>query len=374
MQEVEKRYLAHRRGYPRRKRYRGHLQQKTYNWDRNYSTEDDAEDENGKFSDDEIDIDTEESEEDLDIEENVTETGILKRHYSSIRDINRHNSNSDKSQKLDRNYGSIFNEVNTLRPSLSIGQESIPIGFFAIETTTTEESVGNRRWDSNSQSFQNIMASNRRNESDNKNPTFNDNNFSDDAFKSTDFFKIMNASLAINRRIESKRNGKEKAVFDVPRPQRFRRLYTKWSKWSKCSAKCTTRRFKRCKAKDICGNAVQREVLYCYTEGSFCQTWIDNQNSPIIVNQKPSDFGLHSNIARPWSANVITNELSTFGRSYRAPEYQPQNIKCGFAMVRQKPKNYLWGMLRIIGGKTARKGQWPWQVAILNKFKVKWFI
>lgn len=40
-------------------------------------------------------------------------------------------------------------------------------------------------------------------------------------------------------------------------------------------------------------------------------------------------------------------------------------------MVRDKPKkNSIPNMLRIIGGKTSRRGQWPWQVAILNRFKV----
>lgn len=51
-------------------------------------------------------------------------------------------------------------------------------------------------------------------------------------------------------------------------------------------------------------------------------------------------------------------------------EQLSQNIRCGVPTIRNKPKHYLWGMLRIIGGKTARRGQWPWQVAILNRFKV----
>lgn len=39
-----------------------------------------------------------------------------------------------------------------------------------------------------------------------------------------------------------------------------RRVYTKWSRWSKCSAKCITRRWRRCRIKEICGNEVLREV------------------------------------------------------------------------------------------------------------------
>jgi hypothetical protein len=40
----------------------------------------------------------------------------------------------------------------------------------------------------------------------------------------------------------AKQRGKEKAVFEMPRKPET--LYSKWSKWSKCTAKCTTRRFK----------------------------------------------------------------------------------------------------------------------------------
>lgn len=35
---------------------------------------------------------------------------------------------------------------------------------------------------------------------------------------------------------------REKAVFELP--PRHRRVYSRWSKWTKCSAKCTTRRYK----------------------------------------------------------------------------------------------------------------------------------
>lgn len=51
--------------------------------------------------------------------------------------------------------------------------------------------------------------------------------------------------------------------------------------------------------------------------------------------------------------------------------YTPKNIKCGIPAIGNKPKPMLMGMLKIIGGKTSRKGQWPWQVAILNRHKVK---
>lgn len=142
----------------------------------------------------------------------------------------------------------------------------------------------------------------------------------------------------------------------------------------------TTLNFRRCKAKDICGNEVIREIAYCYTEGSFCQTWINTQplnQKPIassFVTPKPIRNKIQPNpilLRRETPlSNAINSNLYYNSRNYKPPAYVPQNLQCGFPNVRNKPKHHVLGMLRIIGGKTARKGQWPWQAAILNRFKV----
>lgn len=84
---------------------------------------------------------------------------------------------------------------------------------------------------------------------------------------------------------------------------------------------------------------------------------------------KPNTDLQLTNNRRPYSSNQLSNELR--GRSLQIAEYNPQHIQCGFPQVRNKGKGYLNNMLRIIGGKTSRRGQWPWQVAILNRFKVR---
>lgn len=126
-----------------------------------------------------------------------------------------------------------------------------------------------------------------------------------------------------------------------------------------------------------------REVAYCYTEGSFCQTWIDGQvKRNAVVDSRPPAQQLQ-NALRPYHKDTPPNRRETNAISDDYPvtttvatqvakqsEQLLQNIKCGVPTIRNKPKHYLWGMLRIIGGKTARRGQWPWQVAILNRFKV----
>lgn len=145
---------------------------------------------------------------------------------------------------------------------------------------------------------------------------------------------------------------------------------------------------RRCKAKDICGHEIIREVAYCYTEGSFCQTWIDGQVKKNTVENRANYYqtatavrphALHkdpipANPNRRESNSISNDYYSYYGKTTKSPESTPQTFSCGFPMVRNKPKNYLWGMLRIIGGKTARKGQWPWQVVILNRFKVNKYL
>ncbi|EDW41264.1 GM24653 [Drosophila sechellia] len=131
---------------------------------------------------------------------------------------------------------------------------------------------------------------------------------------------------------------------------RRRRVYSKWSRWTKCSPKCTTRRYKKCRITDQCGREVLREIAYCYTEGSFCQHWLQTQF------QKTPAYE-----TRPGSGSMT-------GKGYRGPEYTPLKLNCG--IVRSGTgRRSMSNMLKIIGGRAARKGEWPWQVAILNRFK-----
>ncbi|XP_065359756.1 uncharacterized protein LOC135953707 [Calliphora vicina] len=154
---------------------------------------------------------------------------------------------------------------------------------------------------------------------------------------------------------------------------KHRRIYSKWSRWTKCSPKCTTRRYKKCRVREQCGREVLREIAYCYTEGSFCQQWLQAQ-----VQKSPSyDMRPVATRRRDISddggtlSNSIGGTLSDFimnGKGYRGPEYTPMKLKCGIAPIRSNKRN-MYNMLKIIGGKAARKGEWPWQVAIFNRYK-----
>ncbi|XP_058837355.1 uncharacterized protein LOC131693505 [Topomyia yanbarensis] len=185
--------------------------------------------------------------------------------------------------------------------------------------------------------------------------------------------------------VVTQKKAREKAVFEMPR--KVDNPYSKWSRWSKCTAKCTTRRFKRCKVPVVCSNDIIREVAYCYTEGSFCEEWIGNQ---LYQNKIPQPTTVATTTAKPTKpprnplvlphhqsarsrSDVQDNSIAqqSFGnrRGLLQPEYLPQEMMCGLPVTRNKSKKYLYNMLRIIGGKASRRGQWPWQVAILNRFK-----
>ncbi|KAH8301080.1 hypothetical protein KR018_000522 [Drosophila ironensis] len=157
---------------------------------------------------------------------------------------------------------------------------------------------------------------------------------------------------------------------------RRRRIYSKWSRWTKCSPKCTTRRYKKCRIIDQCGREVLREIAYCYTEGSFCQQWLQTQfqKTPAFETRPASGAGTAASAMRRMytvqperekSINDLNYIMS--GKGYRGPEYTPLKLNCG--IVRSSGRRSMSNMLKIIGGRAARKGDWPWQVAILNRFK-----
>jgi hypothetical protein len=166
---------------------------------------------------------------------------------------------------------------------------------------------------------------------------------------------------------------KTKAVFEVPRKPLAN--YSKWSRWSKCSQKCTTRRYKKCRphARHICGTDIIREIAYCYTEGSFCEEWISSQLSKINGIETTTRYvrtttTTTTTTTRPPRASrrtespltntVYSNPHSHGGRRRNNKtnyfDYRPHNnYQCGFPSIRIKNPDFT---LKIIGGKVARRG------------------
>ncbi|KAL1138562.1 hypothetical protein AAG570_008625 [Ranatra chinensis] len=110
-----------------------------------------------------------------------------------------------------------------------------------------------------------------------------------------------------------------------------------------------------CKKVSICGNEVIRQTAYCYVEGSYCQKWIHNKVSQNLMNQASYNHDL--------SPSRVDKTIALEGK-------EDYRLSCG--MLKNNRTEYASpqrNMLRIIGGRPSLQGKWPWQVAILNRFK-----
>ncbi|XP_058802251.1 transmembrane protease serine 7-like [Phymastichus coffea] len=129
----------------------------------------------------------------------------------------------------------------------------------------------------------------------------------------------------------------------------FKGHYGKWSKWSSCTRSCTTQRHRWCRIPGLCMKDVIRQTAYCYFQGSYCQKWIrrkfrnnyDDSSNDLVVDK--------------YDLNINGIENSTHDES---------SWKCGVSS-KDTRLSYL---TRIIGGRPATPGSWPWQVAVLNRY------
>lgn len=133
------------------------------------------------------------------------------------------------------------------------------------------------------------------------------------------------------------------------------RHYGKWSKWSPCTRLCTTQRHRWCRKPGICESDVIRESAYCYVEGSFCQKWINRK-----IRGSHEEDG--DDVTSLDEFELNPNTVDSF-----APEKGQNTWKCGTTSVHKSSR--LAYFVRIIGGRPAAPGSWPWQVAVLNRFR-----
>ncbi|XP_061709503.1 vitamin K-dependent protein C [Cydia pomonella] len=150
--------------------------------------------------------------------------------------------------------------------------------------------------------------------------------------------------------------------------KRFRG-FSAWTPWSSCSRRCTTVRKRYCRRPAFCGRKVIRQSALCYLEGSFCHRWIrgrmrrkdpgelahrfqkktaPNKHSHVVETMPPPALAIH-----PEDTRVTPNV----------------KLECGRIGQHANARSRLRGMLRIIGGRPAPPGKWPWQVAVLNRYK-----
>lgn len=78
---------------------------------------------------------------------------------------------------------------------------------------------------------------------------------------------------------------------------------------------------------------------------------------------------MYSNVPR--SPNSVTATEKVNQDRKIALKSTPGTAQCGVAPAIANRKKPMSHMLKIIGGRVVRRGSYPWQVAILNRFKVR---
>ena len=146
--------------------------------------------------------------------------------------------------------------------------------------------------------------------------------------------------------------------------KRNRAFYTKWSRWTPCSNYCLTTRVKTCRFPAMCGRVTVTEEAYCYSKGSQCETWYKAGKDLDISDE--IGFKLNTDaVKKPVPAPVPSppkQKLADF-KSQCGRREQDQNSN-----ATPYAKDIAWA-LRIIGGREAKPGRWPWQVVLLNKYR-----
>ncbi|CAH0627104.1 unnamed protein product [Chrysodeixis includens] len=140
--------------------------------------------------------------------------------------------------------------------------------------------------------------------------------------------------------------------------KRFRG-FSQWSSWSSCSRRCTTVRRRHCLRRAICGRQVVKQSAYCYMEGSYCHLWIRSRM------QRRKDPGYKA--AEPMSTPAPAIHAEDTIATPAAPPCGRLGRYRGSAAARLRQR--MRDMVRIIGGRPAPPGKWPWQVAVLNRYK-----
>lgn len=97
------------------------------------------------------------------------------------------------------------------------------------------------------------------------------------------------------------------------------------------------------------------------------------ENPSSVLSKIANECGVPLDFHKKNHYNKNRNDISYLrnGKSYR------NNHENGRRANSHRDSNHnnqdMWFLLRIIGGRPARNGKWPWQVLLLNRHKVMFF-
>lgn len=125
----------------------------------------------------------------------------------------------------------------------------------------------------------------------------------------------------------------------------------------------------------VCGSSAVHEEAYCYKEGSLCEELFLKGKSLSLIDKYRNGELLEDGKSEETDKKKQKGDNALTPAKTKTPETsQTSTGQCGIRDLKRSEREQSrsvppsWA-LKIIGGREARKGHWPWQVAILNKYK-----
>ncbi|KAI8521425.1 protein kinase C signaling [Branchiostoma belcheri] len=141
--------------------------------------------------------------------------------------------------------------------------------------------------------------------------------------------------------------------------------FRQWSTWSRCTRSCVQKRYRECKRFLQCGDEIQTQARFCSVPGTACErpdttTTAAPDVLPTTGDQEwlPVTERISVEID---SEEHIEDNNGDEGEDPYPDQSEGEFNSSGCGVKPRLPR------FRIVGGRPARPGSWPWQVAMLDK-------
>ncbi|XP_078578611.1 serine protease 33-like [Branchiostoma floridae x Branchiostoma japonicum] len=141
--------------------------------------------------------------------------------------------------------------------------------------------------------------------------------------------------------------------------------FRQWSTWSRCTRSCVQKRYRECKRFLQCGDEIQTQARFCSIPGTACE----QQETATTAAPPALPTTGHQEqlpVTQQASDEVVSEEYIEENNGEEDEDSYPEQSEgkfnsSGCGVKPQLPR------FRIVGGRPARQGSWPWQVAMLDK-------